>query len=318
MALNLQQLTPAGHREGIRLHRKMGSQRQPPGQQPVVAVGELQPFCQSQRIGRPGHQSDHAGQSEAFGPHKPASRVLISLKTRIQQGQASPVAQCGQGRRPGLPVQQQLQLHAQAGAQSRRGTAGGIARPPDPGPGSQSQSGLSEAGRLQGETEARGIAGPPQQPGGIVANALWMQEPQAAMAQIPLAAMGIKQLTAGQIQSDGIDAEITAGQIIPEASQRDLGIFGCHRIRFGTGRGHIEQHQLPANSQLQFDSPEVAVLLGSTQSARRQHLPQPRQKRTGTTLHYQIKIRHTAPGVVVDPMQQQIPYSPAHQSHPHA
>ena len=89
---------------------------------------------------------------------------------------------------------------------------------PGPGPASQGVPGLEKTGGRQAKTQPRHIAGGPQQSGGVVAEAVVVQQPQLALGQIELAAMGIEQLGAAalpiQHQGHGIDTEIAPGQVV--------------------------------------------------------------------------------------------------------
>ena len=140
-----------------------------------------------------------------------------------------------------------------------------------------------------------------------------MEQAQLAPLQIPLAAMGIEQLTTGQIQGHGVDAEVAAGQVVAEGTEAHQRVFRRLGVGLGAGGGHIQQHGLPFDHQLQLHRAVGAVFLGSPQGPGGEGPLQPPHEIAGAALHHQVQIGHPPPGVVVHPMQEEVAHGTAHQ-----
>lgn len=316
----------------------------------MLALGKLEPLRQGEGISGPRRQGHDQGHAEAIGPTEAPPPGSVILQGRIQQQQALPLLQGRQSLGPWLPFEQQLQLHPQPGAQSGRSIPGRIARTPGPGPVRQGLAGLLLAFQGEAESESGGIAGRPEQTGWIITNTGVMEQTQLALGQIRLAAMGIEQGRPLQQQGHGIDAEVTTGQIVLEAAEMHLRIFSGDRIALPAGGGHIEQDQA-AGPILSRGTIAGRWACGGRRArgcwgfglgalGKLQHhfngaigpVHLPRQNRTGLTirqpprqlgsrrfggpiaLHHQIQIGKTAPGIVVDTVEQQIPHGPSNQS----
>ncbi len=92
----LQQRTPLGRRKsgrsgGDHVRRLEAlAQLQPLGEQPVLAVGQLQPLGHGQGVGGPSQKRGRQGHLQTLGPVQTPSPAGIGLQLRIHQRQATP------------------------------------------------------------------------------------------------------------------------------------------------------------------------------------------------------------------------------------
>ena len=156
-----------------------------------------------------------------------------------------------------------------------------------------------------------------------------MQQPQLAAAQIGLAAMGVEQRDTAlpHHQGHGVDAEIPARQIIRQAAESHAGILPGCGINLVAGTGQIQQQRPLLQVQFQFGRAIGGVLAVAEDTSRSQPLDQAARQPVGGgnggipcldqgRFHHQIQIRHPLPGIVMHPMQQQVPHRPTHQGQP--
>lgn len=146
-----------------------------------------------------------------------------------------------------------------------------------------------------------------------------MEQAQLAPLQIRLAAMGIEQGTraragACQHQGHGVDREVAPGQIVCQGPKAHLGVLGGHGVAFLPGRGHIQQQGLGRHHKLQLHRAVGAMDLAAADRTPKaplgQLLRQLLHQGRPTALHHQIQIEQPAPGIVMHPVQQQIPHPP--------
>ena len=76
-----------------------------------------------------------------------------------------------------------------------------------------------------------------------------MQQPQLALGQIRLAAMGIEQGRPLQQQGHGIDAEVTTSQIVLQPAETHQRIVAGHRIALVARAGHVQQDHHASSSR---------------------------------------------------------------------
>ena len=293
------------------------AQGEPLGQQLVLAMRQLQAFGQGEGISRPSQQG---GQQRQTQPRSPVQTPLehwlwLLLQRGIKELQGAPAPQCSQGLGPRFALKQQLKLHAQARAQCRRGLIRRVTGLPAPGPCRQGGSHLQPGLGCKLESEPRGIASPPHQAGRIVGHTAGVQQAQLPALQILLTAMGIQQnrgSAAGRIeqQRHGIDGEVAPRQVVLQRTESHHGVVAQLGVLLMPGSGHVKQHGHLPDPQLKFDGAVGVVLPGCHDS--RQALNQRRRR----ALKHKIEIRKTAPGIVVNPMQQQVPHRPTHERQP--
>ena len=145
-----------------------------------------------------------------------------------------------------------------------------------------------------------------------------------------ITAQGIEQ------QGHGVDREVPPGQILLREPKRTRGFSPAHRVALPAGTGQIKQQRSVLQLQLQLHRAVGAMLLDRPSPARapsagaadgRADGPRPplrpahslrHRQRPPSGLHHQVQIGYAPPGVVVDPVQQQVAHSPPHQGQPMA
>lgn len=213
-------------------------------QQPLLAMGYLKALRQGQGVGGRRQKGRQPRHTEALGPGQPEKPLTIGLQSAIEQAQPPPALEQEQSLPPVLPLQQQFELHAQAGAEGRWGLVRRIAMAPAPRPGGDGGSRLLKAGWIQDKSKPRRIASSAEESAGVVSQGIGVEEPQTPGSQVNLAAMGIKQGGAAiglQQQRHGVDTEITPSQITLEASWANNWILPGVRIAFRPCGSQIQE-----------------------------------------------------------------------------
>ena len=156
-------------------------------------------------------------------------------------------------------VQQPLQLHAQPAGQGGRCRFRRIPHLPGPGPCRDGFTDLLQGLNAKIHTQTGAIARCTNHSGGVIADAAGMQKLQTPCGQIALTAMGIDQLTGDQIQSHGIDREVTPHQIRRQGPRLHHRVLCWRRIVLLSGRGQIKRHTI----EIQGHRGELVMVLNT-------------------------------------------------------
>ena len=159
---------------------------------------------------------------------------------------------------PRLAIEQQLQLHAQPGSQSRRHSLQAITRAPGPGPQSQCGLNLRQGIRGQIKTQASAVTGTAKNARGVIRDAVGMEKGQLTLSQMLPATVGIAELVGAiglEQQSHGIHREVTTRKVLLDASHLHHRVLSRRGVGLRASAGHIQQHTINA----QFGGAELRM-----------------------------------------------------------